>query len=235
MTEAIDSFFSGGGGKSLSWKDVPIGTTYTGTILAVNAPQQVTDPVTSKPVFQRDGVTPKMQARIDLATTYRDPADAEDDGSRSLYVGGWMKGAIGDAVRKATGKPGAPAVGGVLTVTLTEREPNENRALNPTNKFVAVYQPPAAAAAGQFYGQGQPAPAPQPQYAPTPQPQYAPPAAAAPVAAPVPAAVHTPPPQAAPAPAKPAAISDAAWAAMDPATRATVAATMGSATDAPPY
>ena len=215
MTEAIDSFFSGGGGKSLSWKDVPVGTTYVGTVLAVHPPQQVTDPVTNKPVFQRDGVTPKMQARIDLATTYRDPSDAEDDGTRSLYVGGWMKGAVGDAVRKATGKPGAPAVGGVLSVTLSEREPNENRALNPTNKFTATYQPPVAAATGQFYGE-----------TPAPAPQYAPPA-------PAPAPAAAPPP--APAPVKPAGISDAAWAAMDPATRATVAATMSTATEQPPY
>ena len=196
MTEAIDSFFSGGGGKSLSWKDVPIGTTYVGTVLAVHPPQQVTDPVTNKPVFQRDGVTTKMQARIDLATTYRDPSDAEDDGTRSLYVGGWMKGAVGDAVRKATGKPGAPAVGGVLSVTLSEREPNENRALNPTNKFTATYQPPVAAATGQFYGE---TPAPAPQYAPpAPAPQYAPPAPA-----PTPAPAPAPPPGPLPAAAPP--------------------------------
>lgn len=256
MTNPADSFWSGGGGKSLSWKNVPVGTSYAGTITVVHPPQQITDPVDNKPVFKKDGVTPKLQARLDLATSYRDPSDPDDDGARSLYVGGWMTGAIGDAIRKATGKVGPPEVGAVLRVTLIAREENENRALNPTNKFSAEYVPPTAAATGDFYGGGQPAAAPspqpqyplpgvpaqpQPQYAPPPppqppqpqpqpQPQYAPPPpmqyAPAPVAQPV--------PQQQAGPVKPPGFSDAAWASMDEPTRATVAATMGGAAAAPP-
>jgi hypothetical protein len=151
MTQpTLESFFSGGGGKSISWKDMPIGTTFGGTIKTVNAPAQQTDPADGKPVFKKDGVTPKMAVRIDLATTLRDPQDPEDDGSRSLYITGWMQGAVGDACRKAGAK--TPEVGGQLFVTLTEREPNAtNPRLNPTNKFTAAYQAPTAAATQQFF------------------------------------------------------------------------------------
>ena len=158
MTQSIDTFFSGGGGRSVSWKDKPVGSTVSGVIEAVHPPQQVTDPVDGKPKFKRDGTTPIMQVRIDLQTDFRDfemcrrPEDISetDDGRRSLYVGGWMTGAVGDALRKA-GRQGAPEQGAKLSVTLTERTPPDNPALNPTNKFSAEYTPPSAQAAGQFF------------------------------------------------------------------------------------
>lgn len=148
---SLESFFAGGGGKSVSWKDKPIGTTVSGTVTAVHPPQQQTDPVTQEKQFKKNG-EPKVSVRVDLATSERDPADPEDDGSRGLYVQGWMQGAIGDAIRKATGAPGAPQIGAQITVTLSEREPNTNPVLNPINKFTATYVPPAAAATQQFFG-----------------------------------------------------------------------------------
>jgi hypothetical protein len=144
----LDSFFAGGGGKSVSWKDKPIGTSVSGTIKMVHPPAPQIDPVTQQPVV-KNGVT-KMQVRIDLLTDERDPSDPDDDGTRSLYVKGWMQGAIGDAMRKA-GVQGAPQVGAKLHVELTEREPNINPALNPTNKFQATYEPPNSTAAGEFF------------------------------------------------------------------------------------
>lgn len=160
---SLDSFFTAGGGRSVSWKNQPDGTTVSGVIEAVHPPQQVTDPVDGKPKFRRDGVTPIMQVRIDLQTDFRnfelckqpeDP-DETDDGRRSLYVGGWMTGAVGDALRKA-GKQGSPEVGAKLSVTLTERTPNrDNPALNPTNKFAATYTPPTAAQTDSFFSSGQ--------------------------------------------------------------------------------
>lgn len=160
-TPSLESFFFGGGGKSVSWKDKPIGTSVTGTIVAVNPPQQQTDPVDGKPQFKRDGVTPKMSVRIDLATAERDPQDPDDDGSRGLYVQGWMQGAIGDALRKA-GRQGPPEVGGTLTVTLSEREPNANPALNAINKFTAVYVSPSAQSTGEFFNGSAPPATPEP-------------------------------------------------------------------------
>lgn len=247
-TPTLDSFFSGGGGKSVSWKDKPIGTVVSGTIKAVNPPQQQTDPVTKLPVFKKDGVTPKMSVRIDLQTAERDPSDPDDDGVRSLYVQGWMQGAIGDALRKA-GREGAPEVGATLKVALSERTPNDNPALAPTNKFVAQYTPPAAAATGDFFGGGAqqpPPPVPQPSIAGT---GYVQPPAAAQMAqmGQNPAAVAqqvtlTPEqvaaylagqqPAAAPLPARPEALSELAWNAMDDATKRKVAETMANV---PPF
>lgn len=230
-TPTLESFFSGGGGKSLSWKDRPIGTTYSGTIKAVHPPQQQTDPVDQKPQFKKNG-EPKMSVRIDLATNDRDPSDPDDDGSRSLYVQGWMQGAIGDALRKA-GRQGPPEVGAQISVTLTERTPNDNPALAPINKFAATYVSPSGAATGQFFDQGaqnyaqQQAPqqpVPQPSFnpgggyvqQPQAQPQYGAPGSAA----------QVPQQQAQPEPQRPATISEQAWAAMDPATRIAVSTTM---------
>ena len=141
---SLESFFSGGGGKTLSWKGVPIGTVYTGIIKAVGAPQHATDPATQKPAFTRQG-KPRMQVRIDLATEYRDPQDPDDDGSRSIFVGGWMTGAIGDAMRKAGVNNTPPQVGATLSVRLIEREDN-GPSVAPTNKFDAHYIPPSPAA-----------------------------------------------------------------------------------------
>lgn len=209
---SLDTFFSGGGGRSVSWKERPIGSKVSGTIEMVHPPQQVTDPVDGKPKYKKDGVTPLMQVRIDLQTDFRnwemcrtpDDTSEGDDGRRSLYVGGWMTGAVADALRKA-GRQGPPEVGARLTVVLTERTPADNPALNPTNKFAAEYVAPAAAATGDFFNGGQPAAA-----------------AATPAAAPAAAASTI---------ARPASITEAAWNLMDDSTKQAVAASLGE----PPF
>lgn len=161
MTTSLESFFAGGGGHSVSWKDKPLGSNVTGTITGVGEPRQQTDPVDGSLVFQKDKVTPKMSVRIDLDTNFRNfemiapltaPPTEPDDGARALYVQGSLQYAIGDALRKA-GRQGPPEVGGTLSVTLVERVPNENRALNPTNKFNVTYTSPAPAAQQAFFDQ----------------------------------------------------------------------------------
>lgn len=137
--QSIGGFFSGGS-KSFSWKDKPLGTVCEGTILEIHPPQQATDPVDGTPVFNKKTQRPKMQVRIDLQTNERDPQDPDDDGRRGLYVGGWMQGAVGDALRKAGAPNNEPQVGGYLWVQLTERQPNDVPALAPINKFVAQYR-----------------------------------------------------------------------------------------------
>lgn len=262
MTQSLESFFAGGGGKSVSWKDQPLGVSVSGTIKAIHPPQQVTDPVDGKPKFNRGG-QPVMQVRVDLATNFRNfelckrpenPTE-QDDGSRALYVGGWMSGAVGDALRKA-GREGPPEVGGQLTVQLTERTPNDNPALAAINKFVAAYVSPAAQATGQFFQQPQqyaqqpppfvapqpvaPAitnggyPAASPIQAPIPQQQPVAPVPVQPQYAPAaPVAVQAPPMQTpvASGPPRPAAIGEAAWNQMDENTRRSVAASLGE----PPF
>ena len=224
---AVASFFTGGG-KGITWPDQPP-KTVSGTITMVHPPEPVMDPKTGQP-------TDKQQIRIELATNERNPEIEFDDGSRTLYVKSYMRGAIGDALKKIGEKE--PKIGGTLTVTFVRLEPPERPGLSPSKHFEAVYQPPAVT--GDFFGQGTngaaqagataaqaayaaaqapaPAPAPVPP-AQAPQPQYAAPAPAAPPAAAV------------PGPQKPPQMSDAAWAAMDPATQATVAAALGG----PPF
>lgn len=148
MTEpTIGSFFGGGGGRSVSWKDKPIGTTVTGVIKLVHPPQQQTDPVTGEPQFKKNK-QPKLAVRIDLDTAERDPSDPDDDGSRGLYVQGWMQGAVGDALKKV-GKT-VPEPGATLSVTLSDRTPNENAMLSPINKFTATYVPGVPGTAAFF-------------------------------------------------------------------------------------
>jgi hypothetical protein len=176
----IGSFFGAGGGKSLGWKDVPIGTTYTGIITSVDRPEQSTDPATGLPAVTRQQ-KPRMQSRISLQTDYRDPSDPDDDGSRNLYANGVMAKAIGEAIKKAGLDPrtSPPQAGATLSVRLVERESN-GPGVNPTNKFDAHYVPPSPA--GDFFGsppqaqQLAPLGGPQPQvqqYAPPVPPQQA--------------------------------------------------------------
>jgi hypothetical protein len=187
----LGGFFSGS--KGISWPDEPP-KVITGTITAVHPPEAVNDPKTGQP-------TDRQQVRIELSTTERDPELSFDDGSRTLYVKSYMRGAVGDALRRAGAKE--PEVGGKLTVTFVRTEAAERPGLSKSKHFEASYEAPPNGVADHFGTGAQPGPA-------------------------------VPAPSAAPAPVKPPAISDAAWAAMDEATRRTVAATM-SGSDAPPY
>ena len=240
--QTVAGFFAGGGGKSFSWKDKPIGTTVSGVIKTVHPPQQATDPVDGSPAIVKKTGKPKIQVRIDLQTNERDPLDPEDDGVRGVYVGGWMTGAVGDALRKAGATE--PQVGGTLTVRLTEREPNPG--LNPTNKFDAHYVP-APVTAGFFEGGGQAAapgglaplggqaapPAPQPNISGQGyvQPPAAPAQAGGPLTPEQIAAMLAQPgpapaaPIAEPEPERPPQMNEAAWAALDLAAKKQIAAT----------
>lgn len=240
MTQPTIGGFFTGGGKGITWPDTPGApdangqpgrTMVTGTISAVHPAEEILDPKDQKP-------TGKFQVRIELMTAERDPQADFDDGARTLYVKSYMRGAIGDALRRQGLKE--PKVGGTLTVTFIKTEPAERPGLSPSKHFEAHYAPPTASTAGYFgNGQAQAPPQPQAGYAPSqvaqqpvPAPgqyaqapqQYAPqPAYAGAPAAPVPQ--QAPPPPAA-VPERPAAISEQAWNAMDPVTKQSVAATM---------
>lgn len=226
----LGGFF--GGSKGITWPDTP-GKQIVGTISAVHPPEAVNDPKTGQP-------TDRMQVRIELITDERDPEIQFDDGSRTLYVKSYMRSAIGDALRRAGVKE--PTVGGRLMVRFTHTEPPERPGLSASKHFEAAYEPPPSGTAEHFGAGAPPAAAPAvppavpPAAAPAVPPQAPPVSPAAAAVQGVPTAVQQVFPGAVPVaqPVKPAAISDAAWAAMDPATRATVAATMG-ADAAPPF
>jgi hypothetical protein len=137
----LSSFFSGGGKAA---KFPSIGDTVSGTITAVHPPEPQRD-------FESGQDIPgKSQVRIELSTELRDPAIEFDDGSRTLYVRGWMQGSIGEALRKAG--VNEPKVGGQLSVTYTEDGAPSRPGLRGPKKYTATYTPPQSST-GQFFGQ----------------------------------------------------------------------------------
>lgn len=165
--EQFDDFFEGGGGEfapSLKFKNgsgpggnTEVGGGVIGTVLSMQKMDQTKMGSTEK-ILDKQG-NPKQQMQIILQTDLRgwdkvakvpthadgdkkgQPLDpSEDDGRRAIYVKGWMTGAIGDAVLAATGRKGAPAIGGKLGVKVTELVPTDQG--NPYAKYAAVYTPP---------------------------------------------------------------------------------------------
>ena len=174
MSDNFDEFFEQAGGDfapTLKFTNdkgpggrTQVGGGVIGEILSMTKQQQTkyqSNP--PEPIFAKDGVTPLMELKVILQTTLRDwdkcakvPKDAdknplpasEDDGKRAIYVRGWMTGAIGDAVEKATGRKGAPKIGGRLGVKLTELV--ETTKGNPYPKYEAVYTAPSGAEGFDF-------------------------------------------------------------------------------------
>lgn len=219
----LGGFF--GGSKGVNWPDQPP-KQIVGTITAVHPPEAVNDPKTGLP-------TDRQQVRIEIVTDERDPEIQFDDGARTLYVKSYMRSAIGDALRRVGARE--PEVGGKLLVKFVRTEPADRPGLSPSKHFEAAYEAPPTGVADHF---GTQAVAPAPQI-PAAVPQIPAAVQAAPqipaaVQAAFPTATVVSAPQIPAEPVKPAAISDAAWAAMDLATRTTVAATMNTA-DKPPY
>lgn len=145
LGQDVAGFFGATGGKGISFPNP--GDSVTGKITAIHKPEQQTDPASQALAFDKNG-KPKMQVRIDLSTEMRDPNIEHDDGSRTLYVRGWMKGSVGDALRKAGEKE--PKIDGKLTVTFTHQEAPSAPGLSGVKKFDATYEPPPSAAAQHF-------------------------------------------------------------------------------------
>ena len=108
----LDGFMNGGG-AFLKWENP--GTSYTGTITAVEARQnkKFDSPDLA---FWEDG-SPQMQCLLTLATDYRDASREDDDGTRMLAINLWSgqkKSLI--AACKAAGVS-EPQVGQAFTAT----------------------------------------------------------------------------------------------------------------------
>ena len=89
----------------------------------------------------------KWQIRIELQTDQRDPDIDNDDGTRVLYVKGWMQGAVSEALRKAGAKE--PEVGGKLAVTWSSTAPPSRPGLQGAHQYTATYTAPSKA--GSFF------------------------------------------------------------------------------------
>ena len=145
MTETVAGFFGGGAGGYAKFPT--IGTKVKGTIKTVHPPEQQTDFTTKQPIVG------KYQVRIELQTDERDPDIDGDDGVRTLYVKGWMQGAVGEAIRKVGAKE--PQVGAELEVVRIDDAPPTRPGMQGAYRFAATYTP-----SGKFFasGGGQPAP-----------------------------------------------------------------------------
>ncbi len=180
---AIEDFFAGGV-TAAKFEDKAFGTVIGGEIISDPRMQQQRDYTTGDPITYPDG-NPAMQMVITVQAYPpggQHPDGSDDDGQRAFYIKGQMRTAVGDALRKAGAK--APARGGKLWLRYERDEPvtlKNGRPGNPQKIYAAKYEPPAQAAAGQFFG----------DQADTP-----PPAATRPPATGVPgaAAVEPPPP-----------------------------------------
>jgi hypothetical protein len=150
MTDSIAGFFSNTGGGmywpkgSSSPHPTPIGEEIEGIIVAVHPPEPQTDLKTREPI------PGKFQIRIDLQTELRDPEATDDDGKRTLYVKGWMTGAIADALKKANTEE--PALGAKLKVKLTGTAAPMRPGIEGAKQFSAVYTPSGNFFAGNGAG-----------------------------------------------------------------------------------
>ena len=153
-----DEFFQRGGNFAPSFKFDQIGANVAGEILSIDQQDQTDfDDPTKKLYDDRGNV--KQQLQIILQTPLRNwqgvakiPADQEtgqpqppstDDGRRAIYVKGWMIGAVGDAVEKATGLRAAPQVGGRLAVRFAKTQPPRSGRGQDMKLYEAVYVPPS--------------------------------------------------------------------------------------------
>lgn len=134
-SQPIDPFAGGDTVPSISFKDAPIGTTYTGKVVEAPTMIQARDYETGQPASWPDG-NPKMTVVTKLALTTGEERSLWAPKPSSMFA------AIADAQKK-TGT--LIAVGGTLTVTFSGEKPNAtNQRLNPQKLYTVQYVPPNA-------------------------------------------------------------------------------------------
>lgn len=136
--------FLGGGGGAPTAKFPEIGATVGGVIKSPPQVTQQTD-IDGEKLFWPDG-NERQQLEVTVLTDERDDEIENDDGSRRIFVKGYMKNAVGDAVRDA----GADdlEVGGSLFVTFINTQPAKQRGYSPAKLYSATYTRPTVSASG---------------------------------------------------------------------------------------
>lgn len=134
----LDRFF-GGGGKALKFPTK--GTSHTLHITDEPEIAQQTDFDTGEPLFWPDG-RPKNQVIVS-GTVTKGLEGPDDDGSRRLYIKGYMQNAVSAALKAAGTR--LPEPGGVLTVTYTQDGQAQGRR-QPPKLYTASYTSPAESA-----------------------------------------------------------------------------------------
>lgn len=144
---------SSGGGKALSWKDKPIGTTYvilvTREITSADIQQQ-TEINSNRPAFFRDG-RPKFVMKVPARMA---PSPEYPDGTCQWFVQGASRDELTRAMQEAgvplgeDGNPRTPEAGSVIEIKLTGKRPVAN--MSPANVMAVRYWRPSDPFAGQF-------------------------------------------------------------------------------------
>lgn len=151
--DANDILLAGGAPTA---KFPTIGTTVKGVVESLEVTQQ-TD-INGTLLFWPNGKE-KMQVVVTLKTDESDPAIDEDDGSRRLFVKGYMQNAVRDALKAANSRL---EVGGTLAVKFDHEVPPTKPGHSATKMYVAQYKPGVASqgAVDDLLGGGQETPTP---------------------------------------------------------------------------
>lgn len=126
-----NDLLSGGSIPSLSFKDVKVGTAYTGTITDLQT-VQVKDFATGEPKYWEDG-KPQLQIQVTLATDLRDPSIDDDNGDRRVYLFGQKLTAAREAL-KASGMQKFE-LGSKFTITFSGTKPAKTKGFNDVKLY----------------------------------------------------------------------------------------------------
>jgi copper chaperone CopZ len=126
-----NDLLSGGSIPSLSFKDVKVGTSYTGTITDLQT-VQVKDFATGEPKYWEDG-KPQLQIQVTLATDLRDPSIDDDNGDRRVYLFGQKLTAAREAL-KASGLQKFE-LGSKFTITFSGTKPAKTKGFNDVKLY----------------------------------------------------------------------------------------------------
>jgi hypothetical protein len=137
------------GGTVPSAKFDTRGDTIKGVITETPELRQQTDFDTNQPKFWDDG-KPMMQLVVTISTDQRDPANADDDGTRRIYVKGKLQQAVAAAIRKAGAK--GLEVGGTLQVSYIGDDEPKKRGMSGAKLYAAEYTPAAPQSQAAFFG-----------------------------------------------------------------------------------
>lgn len=135
MTEVLpdpNDLLSSKSVPSLSFKDAPVGTAYTGIITDLRTVQVRNFDDPNKLEFWDDG-KPKLQIEVTLATDYIDDSIEEDDGTRRVYLFG-QKLSAAKAEMKAKGFDKLEK-GFEFTITFIGEKPATNKRYNPIKQY----------------------------------------------------------------------------------------------------
>jgi len=121
---------------SLSFKDVKVGTAYTGTITDLQT-VQVRDFATGDPKFWDDG-KPQLQIQVTLDTDLRDPMLEDDNGERRVYLFGQKLTAAKQAL-KDSGLTKFE-LGSKFTITFSGTKPAKTKGFNDVKLYTIAIE-----------------------------------------------------------------------------------------------